>query len=89
MAMLGLLELMASQGVDEAAMYRAALDVNAQWFPNNYLTIAEYLASKGISWDTADPKTILGAEYSSGAGYKEIIAKMNPKTQKGGSSCGV
>ena len=35
MAMLGLLELMASQGVGEQDMYKAALTVNSYWFPND------------------------------------------------------
>ena len=33
MAMLGLLELMASQGVSEQDMYKVALQVNTLWFP--------------------------------------------------------
>jgi len=33
MAMLGLLELMASQGASETEMYKVAEDVNALWFP--------------------------------------------------------
>src|SRR3989344_2080075 len=37
MAMLGLLELMASQDVSEAEMYRVALQVNAYWFTDTYL----------------------------------------------------
>src|SRR3989344_644462 len=47
MAMLGLLELMASQGVSEEDMYKTALVVNAYWFPDTYLTIARYLAAQG------------------------------------------
>lgn len=56
MAMLGLLELMASQGVSEEEMYKTALQVNSYWFPDTYLTIAQYLASKGIDWNDTDPK---------------------------------
>jgi len=48
MAMLGLLELMAAQGVGEEEMYKAALAVNSYWFPDTYLTIAEYMQNKGI-----------------------------------------
>jgi hypothetical protein len=36
MAMLGLLELMASQGASEADMYDVALQVNTLWFPGQY-----------------------------------------------------
>src|SRR3989338_7464064 len=68
MAMLGLLELAASQGFGEKELYQMARKVNAFWFPDQYLTIAKYLESKGKSWNDADPKEILGAKYSSASG---------------------
>lgn len=88
MAMLGLLELLASQGATEDAMYRAALTVNTYWFPDTYLTIAKYLVSIDRSWLTADPRELLSAEYSSGGGYRAIAAKVEP-IQRSGGSCGV
>jgi len=36
MAMLGLLELLASRGASEEEMYRIALQVNSYWFPDTY-----------------------------------------------------
>ncbi len=89
MAMLGLLELLAAQGANENAMYRAALTANSYWFPDTYLTIAKYLESKGIPWNNADPKTILGADYSSGSGYGRIRSEIEPVKPKSGGSCGV
>lgn len=89
MAMLGLLELMAAQGADEAAMYKTALQVNAFWFPDNYLTIAQFLKTKGISWDKADAKGVLGAEFSSASGYQQVLSQVQPVQKKGGGSCGV
>ncbi len=89
MAMLGLLELMASQGAKEETMYKAALQVNAYWFPDTYLTIAQYLASKGVGWKEADPKELLGADYSSGSGYRRIKSQFTAPIQKSGGSCGV
>lgn len=89
MAMLGLLELMASQGVSEEEMYRIALKVNAYWFPDTYLTIAQYLASKGIDWDKAVPKEILGANYSSGSGYRRILSQVTPPAKRSGGGCGI
>ncbi|OGN07372.1 MAG: hypothetical protein A3B86_01315 [Candidatus Yanofskybacteria bacterium RIFCSPHIGHO2_02_FULL_38_22b] len=89
MAMLGLLELMASQGVSEREMYKVALQVNAYWFLDTYLTIAKYLETKGDSWQKADPKEILGPNYSSAAGYQKILSQVSPPTQRGGGSCGV
>lgn len=89
MAMLGLLELMASQGISEEEMYKVALQVNAYWFPDTYMTIAQYLASKGIDWDEASPKEILGANYSSGSGYRQILSQVTVPTEKRSGSCGV
>lgn len=89
MAMLGLLELMASQGVSEADMYKAALKVNSYWFPSTYLTIAKYLKGKGIEWKDADAKEILGRSYSSGSGFRKVRAKVEPVKAGGGGSCGV
>ena len=89
MAMLGLLELMASQGVSEGDMYKAALAVNSYWFPDTYLNIARYLESKDISWSKSDPKGILGSNFSSSAGYQAILKQIEPATGTGGgSSCG-
>ncbi|MBI2514841.1 hypothetical protein HYV91_01465 [Candidatus Wolfebacteria bacterium] len=88
MAMLGLLELMASQGISEEEMYKVALQVNAYWFPDTYLTIAQYLASRGIDWNEADPKEILGANYSSASGYKQILSQVTTPTKSSGGGCG-
>lgn len=91
MAMLGLLELMASQGASEAEMYKAGLIMNSYWFPEQYATIARHLESRGISPKSADPKEILGKEYSSAAGFQRI-ASLVPRQetrQSGGGGCGV
>ena len=88
MAMLGLLELMASQGISEEEMYKTALNVNSYWFPDNYLVISEYFKKRGIGLDRVGPKEILGAKYSSGSGYQKILAAVEPIRQQGGSSCG-
>ena len=91
MAMLGFLELMASQGVSEQEMYRAALAVNSYWFPDTYITILEYMKEKGINWDNAtSPKTILGAEYSSGQGFARISSQVTtPVSSQRSGGCGV
>lgn len=89
MAMLGLLELMAGEGVGEAEMYQVALQVNAYWFPQTYVTIAKYLETQGQTWKTASPQELLGAAYSSSSGYRTIASKVEPATPKGGSGCGV
>ncbi len=89
MAMLGLLQLMAAQGVSEKEMYKYALKVNSYWFPDTYLTIAKYLETKGLDFRTADSKELLGAEYSSGQGYVRILREVTPPSGGSGSSCGV
>ncbi|MEK9177692.1 MAG: hypothetical protein AAB777_01065 [Patescibacteria group bacterium] len=90
MAMLGLLELMASQGASEQDMYKTALTVNSYWFPDQYATIAQYLKQKGIEWKTVIPKTILGADFSSGQGFAKIAEQVAQPIQKqGGGGCGV
>lgn len=90
MAMLALLELMASQGVNEADMYKAALAVNSYWFPDTYLNIARFLESKGISWKKTGAKEILDKNFSSSAGYQAILKQIQPATGSGeGGGCGV
>ena len=90
MAMLGLLELMASQGMDENEMYRVALQVNSYWFPDNYLTIAQYLQSKSVAWEDASPKELLGYNFSSGSGYRQILNQVTtPAEKKSSGGCGV
>jgi hypothetical protein len=88
MAMLGLLELMASQGVGEQEMYRVALAVNSYWFPETYLTIAAYMQQKGIDWKNVSPKEALGADYSSNVGYAKVSSQVTqPPQGQGGGGC--
>ncbi len=89
MAMLGLLEILAANGVSEPEVYRRALAVNALWFPDAYATIGTYLAQYGKRIDTESPKDILGASFSSGSGLQAVQAKLVPQTQQGGPGCGV
>ena len=90
MAMLGLLELLASQGVSEDDMYKIALTVNSYWFPDTYLTIAKYLKEKkNIDWIDANPKEILGRNYSSASGYQNILSQITPPATQSGGGCGV
>ena len=90
MAMLGLLELMASRGVGEADMWQAALAVNSYWFPDTYLTIATYEKNRGIEWQDVQPQEILGVNYSSGSGYTRIASQVaQPQQRGGGNGCGV
>ena len=90
MAMLGLLELMASQGVSEEDLWKAALAVNSYWFPDTYLTIATYMKNKGVDWKDVSSQEILGVNYSSAQGYARIASQVvQPQQQRGGNGCGV
>ena len=86
MAMLGLLELMASQGASEQDMWKAALAVNSYWFPDTYLTIATYMKDKSVEWRDVKPEEILGVNYSSGSGYQKIASQVvvTPSNSQGG-----
>lgn len=95
MALLGVLELMASQGASEKQMYQAAKYMNAYWFPANYFDLAQYFKAKdGQNFSQIDGKVILSKTYSSATGYTGIkkwlvdqgLVKQPP--QQGGS-CGV
>ena len=88
MAMLGLLELMASQGANEQDMYKTALLVNSYWFPDTYENIKIYMKNKNIEWKDVNPQEILGINYSSASGYQKMLSQMTPQQQKGRASCG-
>lgn len=87
MAMLGFLELMASQGKNETEMYQAALTLNRHWFPDTYAAIDAYLTMKGINSESAAPKEILGAAFSSASGYQRILSEIVPQNNQSGPSC--
>lgn len=78
MAVLGLLELMASQGATEDEMYEAALAFNAYSFSDAYIRTAAYFALQDIPWSEVTPQQVLGAEFSSGQGAQKIAAAVGP-----------
>ncbi|MBI5798735.1 MAG: hypothetical protein HZB10_02285, partial [Candidatus Yonathbacteria bacterium] len=86
MAMLGLLELLASQGATEDQMYTAALQMNRFWFTAQYQMIDQYLASKGRVLSEVSSKEILGKEYSSASGFARVASEVKG-TPQGGGSC--
>ena len=90
MAMLGLLELMASQGVNEEEMWNAALVVNSYWFPDVYMTLAAYMKIQGVAWRDVNPQEILGYAFSSSSGYSKIASQIRIPSGSGSSGgCGV
>ena len=89
MAMLGLLELMASQGTSEKDMWSAALTVNSYWFPDNYANISKYFENQDLKLEAIDAKEILGPAYSSASGYRQMLMSLEPIQPRSSSSCGI
>ena len=90
MAVLGLLELMASQGASEEEMYKASLAFNSYAFSSTYINTAAYFQMQGIDWSEISPKNILGSQFSSGQGASFISKEVGeiPGAPKKGASCG-
>ncbi|HEY5730596.1 MAG TPA: hypothetical protein VIS72_11125 [Anaerolineales bacterium] len=93
MAMLGLLELMASQGASTDQMFEAAKYVNAFWFPQQNLETALYLkANQDLEFEDADARMVTGAGISSGSGYAATHQQLQasgllPQVSSQGGSC--
>lgn len=76
-ALLGLLELGASQGLTEDELYREALAFNSFWFPNNYTQTALYLKTmKNIDWEKVDPKMVMSKDFSSISGWRKNVNEV-------------
>lgn len=91
MAILGLIELMVSQGLSESEIYDAALAFNSYWFTSTYIDLAYYFQTEeGVEWKDVDSKKALSAEFSSAPGYQAIKEKIDsiPGAQSSGGSCG-
>lgn len=93
MAMLGVLELMASQGATADAMFEAAKYINAYWFPQQTLETAIYLQlNQKIDFASADARLVVGNTLSSASGagmvHEDLQAKGLLKQAPGqGGSC--
>ncbi len=94
MAMLGLLEWMASNGATVDEMFEAAKYFNAFWFPQQNLEIAMYLqTSQNIDFEDAEPRQIVSAQFSSGSGATMVHQQLQasgvlPQAPSGqGGSC--
>ena len=95
MAMLGLLELMASQDTTTDEMLAAAKYVNAFWYPQQTLEQAMFFkAAKELDFDQVQPREIVGALYSSASGFRAVHKLLADNgllqpSSNGGNSCGV
>jgi hypothetical protein len=80
MAMLGLLELMASQGATTDQMFEAAKYVNAYWFPQQTMEAALYLkANQNVDFAEADARVVVGQTVSSASGAQMVHADLQAK----------
>lgn len=85
MAMLGLVELLVVNDYEEEEIYDIALKANSYWFPDTYITIADYFETvEDTQWQDVDSKLALGFEFSSGSGYQTVQSKVKPLSGSGG-----
>jgi hypothetical protein len=95
MAMLGVLELLASQDVGEDDMFEAAKYLNAFWFPRQSYELAAYLQmERGLDFADIDAREAVSGKYFSSAGFQNIHQWLAANdglepSQGGGNSCGV
>lgn len=93
MAMLGVLELMASQGAGADEMFEAAKYINAYWFPQQTLETAIYLQSnEGIDIADANARLVVSDKFSSASGANMVHGSLQAngllkETPGQGSGC--
>lgn len=95
-ALLGLLQLGASQGLSEDELYKEALAFNSFWFPHNYIQTALYFkVAKNINWEDVDPAEVMGYDYSAISNWSKNVQSQIAKIPnlipqgRGGAGCGV
>ena len=76
MAALGLAELMASQGASADDIFQVLKDVSPFWFPNQYHQLALYFEGQDQEWEDVDARVVMGKEYSSSGGFKQVSALL-------------
>ncbi len=98
MALLGVLELLASQGATEEELYEASKYFSAFWFPNQMMDVATYfLLVEKQNFDQVDAKTAVSERFFSGRGWSGLKAWLEQnlgggQTEApagGGGGCGV
>lgn len=95
MAMLGLMELMASQDATVEQMLEAAKYANAYWYPAQTVEQAIFFKSTtSKAYQDVDARQLLGPQYSSVSGFRALHAylvqnDLLPQAPKSNNSCGV
>jgi hypothetical protein len=93
MAMLGLLELLASQDATVDEMFAAAKAVNGFWFPQQVVETAVFFkATMNLDYADVDSRLATGREVFSGSGYSQVnqwlvTNDLLGQPQGGNSSC--
>lgn len=95
MAMLGLLQLLASQQATIEEMFTAAKYVNAFWFPQQNLELAMFFkVAQGVDYEDVEAKQLVGPNFSSSSGSQAVrqwlgeAGLLQPTPSEGGG-CGV
>ena len=95
MAMLGLLELMASQDASSDEMFETAKYVTAFWYPQQMLEVATaFKASENVDFAKVDAKTVVSSQFASISGFQAVHQWLSQKglleqSPSSGGSCGV
>ena len=93
-ALLALIELGASQGLNESQLYTLALQAQTLWFPSYYYATALASQYKNVSY-WSNSKAILDANYSSATGWYLDVYKplkdnnLLPTSGQGAAACGI
>ncbi len=95
-ALLGLIELGASQGASVDLLFRIARVANSYWFTSQYAMTAMYFTSlRQQPWRAVSPRLVLGPEYSSLSGWQRNVADVLEQKKVSGlptqvsASCGM
>ena len=94
-AMLGLIEMAASNGQDSKSITKLAKVANGFWYPGQYVEMALFFdAVRDTPWEKAPADLILSAKFSSISGWKKNVHAalldqgllIRPRQGKGGGS---
>lgn len=95
MAMLGLMELMASQDASVEEMFQAAKYANAYWYPQQSLELATFFkTAQNVDFDQVDSRQLVGQRFSSLSGFQTVHQWLSTngllqQAPGSGNSCGV
>lgn len=95
-ALLGLIELSASQGASESDLYWIALAANSYWFPDIYVrTALHFLQEERRTWDNVAPRLVLSERFSSLSGWLRNVYQPQQRARTilpfellGSATCG-